>query len=67
MGKLDAHGLHTRFLFGGGGKERLNSGPSDPSLLKAGLYQPAVTSPHLHIPNPHISFVVTLISAARSS
>lgn len=45
----------------------VNSGPSDPSLLEAGLYQRAVTRPHLHVSNPYISFVVTLTSAARSS
>jgi hypothetical protein len=40
----------------------VNSGPSDPSLLDARLYRRAVTRPHLHVPNPYISFVVTLTS-----
>ena len=72
MGKL-AHMVSTqRFLFSYFllGKERLNTGelrPSDSSLLEARLYQPAVTSLDLHVPNLYIRFVVTLTFATRSS
>lgn len=40
----------------------VNFGSSDPSLLEAGLYQRAVTRPHLHVEYPIRTSVLLLLS-----